>query len=47
MIVVVDTEANISRLLPVVEEMIDTGLIVISEVETIRIQRSPSQEISQ
>ena len=36
-ITIVDSEENIRRLLPVVEEMIDTGLIAISDVEAARI----------
>src|ERR1700722_7348934 len=32
---IVDSEENILRLLPVVEEMMDTGLIAISDVKTI------------
>jgi len=33
---VVDTEQNISKLLPVLEEMVNEGLIAMSEVEVIR-----------
>lgn len=39
-ITVIDSEDNIQRLLPVVEEMMDKGLIAISDVEMIRIQRT-------
>jgi PII-like signaling protein len=45
LITIVDTAENIARLLPVIEPMIDTGLIAISDVEVIRIQKpaaSPS-----
>ena len=38
-VTVVDSPENISRLLPVVEEMIDTGLVAVSDVEMIRFQR--------
>ena len=38
-VTIVDSEQNIQRLLPVVEEMIDTGLIALSDVEVMRIQR--------
>ena len=37
---IVDSAENIARLLPVVEEMMDKGLIAMSDVEMIRIQRS-------
>ncbi len=37
---IVDTAENIARLLPAVEEMMDKGLIAMSDVEMIRIQRS-------
>ncbi len=37
---IVDSAENIARLLPVVEEMMDKGLIAMSDVEVIRIQRS-------
>jgi uncharacterized protein len=36
MVSVVDTEQNISKLLPVLDEMVDEGLIAMSEVEVIR-----------
>ncbi len=42
---IVDTAENIARLLPAVEEMMDKGLIAMSDVEMIRIQRSkPSHD---
>jgi hypothetical protein len=37
---IVDTAENVARLLPAVEEMMDKGLIAMSDVEMIRIQRS-------
>jgi PII-like signaling protein len=37
---IVDSAENISRLLPVVQEMMDTGLIAMSDVQITRIQRS-------
>jgi PII-like signaling protein len=40
---IVDSAENIARLLPVVEEMMDKGLIAMSDVEMIRIQRSKPQ----
>ncbi len=41
-VTIVDTPANIARLIPELERMIDTGLIATSEVECLRIQRSPA-----
>jgi hypothetical protein len=38
-ITVVDTADNIQRLIPVVAEMIDTGLLATSAVEMIRVQK--------
>ncbi len=40
-VTVVDTEENLARLIPEVEEMIDTGMIATSDVECIRIERPP------
>jgi len=37
---IVETEENIRRLLPIVEEMLDRGLIAISDVEIARIQKT-------
>ena len=39
-IVVVDSVENIERLKPVVEQMIDTGVIAVSDVDMIRLNRS-------
>jgi PII-like signaling protein len=36
MVSVVDTEENLKKLLPVLDEMVDEGLIAMSEVEVIR-----------
>jgi len=36
MVVVIDTEENIARFLPVVERMVSEGLIAISDVDVIR-----------
>src|SRR5215467_2612030 len=38
-VIMVDLEAKIRQLLPVLEEMMDTGLIAMSDVEVIRIRR--------
>jgi PII-like signaling protein len=37
---IVDTEENIQRLLPIVEEMMDKGLIAMSDVNMVRIQKT-------
>jgi uncharacterized protein len=37
---IVDTEENILRLLPIVEEMMDKGLIAMSDVNIMRIQKT-------
>ncbi len=36
MVSVVDTHENISKLLPALDEMVDEGLIAISDVEVIK-----------
>ena len=42
---IVDTAENLSRLLPVVEEMMDTGVIAVSDVQVIRVQKKvPAQD---
>jgi PII-like signaling protein len=38
---IVDSVENIERLLPVVEEMMETGLIALSDVTVARIQKTP------
>lgn len=37
-IAIVDTAENIDRLIPAVEEMIDTGMLATSDVEMIRVE---------
>ena len=37
---IVDSQENVERLLPAVEEMMDKGLIAMSDVETLRIQKA-------
>jgi hypothetical protein len=37
---IVDTEENVQRLLPIVEEMMDKGLIAMSDVSVLRIQKA-------
>jgi uncharacterized protein len=39
-ITIVDKTENIQRIIPVVEEMMDTGLIATSAVQMIRLQKS-------
>jgi uncharacterized protein len=39
-VAVIDTEEKIQRVLPVLDEMVDDGLIVISDVEIIKYTRS-------
>jgi len=41
-IAIADTQENLERLIPVVEEMMDTGLIAISDVQMIRVQKGSS-----
>jgi PII-like signaling protein len=36
---IVDTEESVQRLLPIVEEMMDKGLIAMSDVSVLRIQK--------
>jgi PII-like signaling protein len=42
LISIVDTADNLSRLIPIVEEMIDTGLIAVSDVQVTRLQKEPA-----
>jgi PII-like signaling protein len=39
-VVVVDTAEHIQELLPVVESMMDTGMIAMSDVDMVRVQRN-------
>jgi PII-like signaling protein len=41
---IVDSEENIQRLLPIVEEMMDKGLIAMSDVKILRIQKTVQAE---
>jgi uncharacterized protein len=44
-VTIVDTPGNIERLAPVIEEMMHTGLIAVSEVKAIRVQKkAPTQD---
>src|SRR5437870_2457590 len=40
-VTIVDSDENIQRLLPAIEEMMNTGLIAISDVEVRRITKAP------
>ena len=37
---VVDTAENLGRLIPVVEEMMSTGLMAVSDVQVVRVQKT-------
>ncbi len=39
LITIVDTEEQLARLVPVVEDMMDTGLIAVSGVQVVRVQK--------
>ena len=41
---IVDSEENVQRLLPVVEDMMDKGLIAVSDVKVMRIQKTASTQ---
>ena len=41
-VTIVDTPENLGRLIPEVEEMMDTGMIATSEVEYVRIEKPPA-----
>ena len=43
LISIVDTADNVARLTPAVEEMLDTGLIAISDVQVVRVQKKAPQ----
>jgi uncharacterized protein len=42
-VTIVDTEENLARLIPEVEEMMDTGMIATSDVEYMRIEKTASR----
>ena len=41
---IVDTAENLSRLVPVVEQMMDTGLMAVSDVRVVRVQRKAAAD---
>jgi PII-like signaling protein len=46
LITIVDTAENLERLIPIVEQMMDTGLLATSEVEIIRVQKRSAEQVS-
>jgi PII-like signaling protein len=40
-VTIVDTEENLSRLIPEIEALMDTGMIATSDVEWVRIEKTP------
>ncbi len=45
LISIVDSADNLGRLVPVVEEMMDTGLLAVSDVKVVRVQKKvPTQD---
>jgi PII-like signaling protein len=45
LISIVDTAENLNRLVPVVEQMMDTGLIAVSDVQAVRVSKKvPERE---
>jgi PII-like signaling protein len=45
LITIVDSAENLAALVPAVEEMMDTGLLVLSEVKVVRVQKKvPTQD---
>ena len=41
-VTIVDTPENLGRLIPEVEEMMDTGMIATSDVDYMRIEKAPA-----
>ena len=41
-VTIVDTPENVERLIPVLEEMMDTGMIATSDVDYMRIEKPPA-----
>jgi PII-like signaling protein len=41
-VTIVDTPENLERLIPEIEEMMDTGMIATSDVEYLRIEKPPA-----
>ena len=45
-VTIVDTQENLERLIPAVEDMMDTGMIATSDVDYIRIEKPPAAQQS-
>jgi len=43
-VTIVDTQENLARLIPEVEEMMDTGMIATSDVDYMRVEKPPTPE---
>ena len=43
-VTIVDTQENLARLIPEIEEMMDTGMIATSDVDYMRIEKPPTPE---
>ena len=43
-VTIVDTGENLARLIPVVEDMMDTGLMAVSDVEVVRVQKTAAAQ---
>ena len=41
-VTIVDTEENLRRLIPEVEAMMDTGMIALSDVDCLRVEKPPA-----
>ncbi len=46
-IVIIDSADNLARLIPIVENMMDTGLMAVSDVEVVRIQKTATAQHSE
>jgi hypothetical protein len=44
-VTIIDSVENIERLLPVIEEMMDKGMIAVSDVDVARIQKKAAQRV--
>jgi PII-like signaling protein len=46
LITIVDSEARILKLIPALDEMLDTGLMAVSDAEMIRFQRTSQEHLA-
>src|SRR6266700_3129316 len=44
-VTIVDTEENVTRIIPEIEQMMDTGMITTSDVDCIRIEKPPADSV--